>query len=129
MRPKVADGWRSGVLDNAGRVDASSVERSGAGAARVRHSRCARYRAGGPAPWGIGWLRSDRQVAGRYDAGVARAADDLPTDPALVVLNPGDEVTPEAFAAWLDRRRSDEPTDPGLTAAETLAAARAAGEV
>lgn len=68
-------------------------------------------------------------MAGRYDAGVARAADDLPTDPALVVLNPGDEVTPEAFAAWLDRRRGDEPTDPGLTAAETLAAARAAGEV
>lgn len=78
---------------------------------------------------GDGWLRSDRPVAGRYDAGVARAADDLPTGPALVVLNPGDEVTPEAFAAWLDRRRGDEPTDPGLTAAETLAAARAAGEV
>jgi hypothetical protein len=46
----------------------------------------------------------------------------------VVVLNPDDEVTPEAFAAWLDRRQSGEPLDPGVTAAETLAEARATGE-
>ncbi|MDP9387331.1 MAG: hypothetical protein M3Q48_05235 [Actinomycetota bacterium] len=47
----------------------------------------------------------------------------------MVVVNPDDEVTAETFTAWLDRRRSDQPVNPGVTAAETLAAARAAGEV
>ncbi len=67
--------------------------------------------------------------ADQYDVEVAREAEDLPSDPAVVVVNPGDEVTAETFTAWLDRRRSDQPVDPGVTAAETLAAARAAGEV
>ena len=49
--------------------------------------------------------------------------------PAVVVVNPDDEVTPEAFAAWLDRRQVGEPVDPGVKAADTLAEARAAGEV
>jgi hypothetical protein len=61
--------------------------------------------------------------------GVARSAADLPSDPAVVVLNPDDEVTPESFAAWLDRRQVGEPVDPGVSAAETLAEARAVGEV
>jgi hypothetical protein len=42
-----------------------------------------------------------------------------------VVLNPDDEVTPKAFAAWLDRRQAGEPVDPGISAAETLAEVRA----
>jgi len=46
----------------------------------------------------------------------------------VVVLNPDDDVTPEAFLDWLDRRQTGEPVDPGVTAAETLAEARAAGE-
>lgn len=54
---------------------------------------------------------------------------DVPSDPAVVVLNPDDEVTPGLFVAWLDRRRGEEPRDPGVRAADTLAEARAAGEV
>ena len=50
------------------------------------------------------------------------------SDPAVVLLNPEDEVTPEAFAAWLDRRQAGEPATPAVTAAETLAEARNAGE-
>ena len=59
---------------------------------------------------------------------VVRRAADIPSDPAVVVLNPEDEVTPETFAGWLDRRQAGEPVDPGVSAAETLAEARAVGE-
>ena len=45
-----------------------------------------------------------------------------------MVLNPDDEVTPESFSAWLDRRQEGEPVDPGITAAETLAEIRTTGE-
>lgn len=45
------------------------------------------------------------------------------------MVNPDDEVTPESFAAWLDRRQVGVPVDPGVKAADTLAEARAAGEV
>ena len=61
------------------------------------------------------------------DAVVSRA-EDLP-NPAVVVVNADDEVTPEAFRAWLDQLQSGEPLDLGVTAAQTLAEARAAGEV
>ena len=54
---------------------------------------------------------------------------DTPADPAVVVVNPDDEITPESFAAWLDRRQAGEPVDPGVRAADSLAEARAAGEV
>ena len=54
---------------------------------------------------------------------------DTPSDPAVVVLNPDDEVTPESFTVWLDRRQAGEPIDPGVRAADTLTEARAAGEV
>ena len=54
---------------------------------------------------------------------------DTPSDPAVVVLNPDDEITPESFTAWLDRRQAGEPVDPGVRAADSLAEARAAGEV
>jgi hypothetical protein len=60
---------------------------------------------------------------------VARNAADLPPDPAVVVVNPDDEVTPELLTAWLDRRQAGDPTDPKVSATETLAKARAAGEV
>jgi len=60
---------------------------------------------------------------------VARRPDDLPPDPAVVVLNPEDDVTAESFAAWLDRRKGGEPVDPGVRAADALYEARAAGEV
>lgn len=54
---------------------------------------------------------------------------DIPSDPAVAVLNPDEEITPESFAAWLDRRQTGEPVDPGIRAADTLAEMRAAGEV
>lgn len=57
---------------------------------------------------------------------MARLAAEL--DPAVVVINPDDAVTAESFNAWLDRRQAGCPTDPGVTAAETLAGARADGE-
>ncbi|MDQ3757247.1 MAG: hypothetical protein M3394_05305 [Actinomycetota bacterium] len=59
---------------------------------------------------------------------MVRRAADIPRDGAVVLLNPDDEVTPETFAAWLDRHRAGEPIDPGVTAAETLTEARALGE-
>jgi hypothetical protein len=67
-------------------------------------------------------------AAGKVN-GVVRPAADIPSDPAVVVINPDDEVTPEAFIAWLDRRQAGKPINPGVSAAETLAEARAAGEV
>jgi hypothetical protein len=54
---------------------------------------------------------------------------DTPSDPAVIVVNPGDEITPESFTAWLDRRQAGEPVNPGVRAADTLAEMRATGEV
>ncbi|MDQ3679545.1 MAG: hypothetical protein M3378_03185 [Actinomycetota bacterium] len=60
---------------------------------------------------------------------MARHADDQPTDPAVLFTNPDEDVTPQAFRAWLDQVQTGEPLELGVTAAETLAEARAAGEV
>lgn len=54
---------------------------------------------------------------------------DVPSDPAVVVLDPHEEITPESFVAWLDRRQAGEPIDPGVRAADTLPDTRTAGEV
>ncbi len=59
---------------------------------------------------------------------MVRRPDDVP-DRAVVLVNPDDEVTAERFRAWLDERQSGEPLDLAVTAAETLAEARADGEV
>ena len=59
---------------------------------------------------------------------VVSRAEDLP-DPAVVVVNPDDEVSSEAFLTWLDQLQSGEPAHASVTAAQTLAEARAAGEV
>jgi hypothetical protein len=59
---------------------------------------------------------------------VVSRTEDLP-DPAVVVVNPDEEVTPEVFREWLDLLQSGEPLHLGITAAQTLAEARAAGEV
>lgn len=61
--------------------------------------------------------------------GMARSADDFFENPAVVVVNPDDDVTPERFLAWLDQLQTGEPLDLPVTAAETLAEARAAGEI
>lgn len=58
---------------------------------------------------------------------VARPAEEL-ADPAVVLVNPDDVVTAESFNAWLDARQAGRPSDPGVTAAETLAEARIADE-
>lgn len=60
---------------------------------------------------------------------MARRPSDLPSDPAVIVLNPEDEVTAGSFSAWLDRRQAGAPLDPGVRASDTLADARASGEV
>lgn len=60
---------------------------------------------------------------------MARRSDHHPIDPAVVAVNPDEEVTPEAFTTWLDQLQSGEPIELGVTAAQTLAEARAAGEV
>lgn len=73
------------------------------------------------------WARSPART-GLPHTSIGRRPD-VPADLAVVVVNPDDEVTPESFAAWLDRRQVGEPVDPGVKAAETLAEARAAGEV
>ncbi len=59
---------------------------------------------------------------------VVSRAENVP-DPAVVVVNTDDEVTPEAFRDWLEQLQSGEPLHLGVTAAQTLAEARAAGEV
>ncbi|MGH9076281.1 MAG: hypothetical protein ACRDY0_02300 [Acidimicrobiales bacterium] len=59
---------------------------------------------------------------------MARRAHHQPINPAAVV-NPDDEVTPEAFTAWLDQLQAGEPIELAVTAAQTLAEARTAGEV
>ena len=64
-----------------------------------------------------------------YSGDVARHAADLPSDPAEVVVNPEEDVTPETFRAWLEHRQEGDPVDPGVRAADTLAEVRAAGEV
>jgi len=68
-------------------------------------------------------------TASKYSWTVARRASDSPADPAIVVLNPDDDVTAESFEAWLEHRQAGVPADPGVRAAETLVEARAAGEV
>ena len=58
---------------------------------------------------------------------MARRAEET-TDPAIVVANPDEEVTPELFLAWLDNRQKGTPVKTTVSAAETLAEIRAAGE-
>jgi hypothetical protein len=45
-------------------------------------------------------------------------ADDFGDDPALMLANPDDEVTPESFLAWLDRVQQGDPVDPGCSGGE-----------
>ena len=59
---------------------------------------------------------------------VASRASDLPSDPAVVVTNPDDDVTAETFEAWLDHRQASEPTSPAVRAADTLAEVRTLDE-
>ena len=60
---------------------------------------------------------------------MARGAGDQPLDPAVVEIEPDCEVTPASFNLWLDECQSGEPLNLDVSAAATLADARAAGEV
>jgi len=59
--------------------------------------------------------------------GMAHRAADLPNDPAVVVTNPGENVTAGAFRKWMDRRQVGEPANPAVRAADTLAELRESG--
>lgn len=78
----------------------------------------------GPRAWPI--MEPHQNASGKVGA-MARPTAEL-SDPAVVVVNPGDAVTAECFNTWLDKRQAGLPSDPGVTAAETLAEARVAGE-
>ncbi len=78
-------------------------------------------------------MSSTSSPQGRLELGgtigvVVRRAEDMP-NAAVVVVNSDDEVTAEAFNAWLAQLQSGEPVHLDVTAAQTLAEARAAGEV
>jgi hypothetical protein len=48
-------------------------------------------------------------------------------DPAIVLVNPKEEVTSESFLAWLDRRQQGSPVVTSVSAAETPEEIRDAG--
>ncbi|MDP8928487.1 MAG: hypothetical protein M3O70_07915 [Actinomycetota bacterium] len=60
---------------------------------------------------------------------MAGSAEEFPGYPAVIVINPDDNVTSETFAAWLDQLQTGEPVQLPVSAAETLTEARGAGEV
>lgn len=60
---------------------------------------------------------------------MARGAGEQPFGSAVVEIDPDVEVTPESFNIWLDDCQSGAPLNLDVTAAATLADARAAGEV
>lgn len=76
-----------------------------------------------------GFLRAPGRLGSRTLGIVARGAGGQPLDPAVVEIDPDFEVTPASFNLWLDERQSGEPLNLDVSAAETLADARAAGEV
>ena len=57
------------------------------------------------------------------------SADHFPSDPAIVVANPDEDVTAESFTAWLDDRQKGTPIAISVSAAETLAEIRGSGEL
>ena len=59
---------------------------------------------------------------------MARSADHVSSDPAIVVTNPDEDVTAESFTAWLGDRQKGTPIERSVSAAETLAEIRAYGE-
>jgi hypothetical protein len=63
---------------------------------------------------------------GRYDGGMANRADDVPPCSAVVVTNPEEDCSPEAFHVLLDDLLAGpEPELESLDAAEALRELRA----
>jgi hypothetical protein len=50
------------------------------------------------------------------------------SEPKVIVVNPDEKVTSVSFLAWLDARQSGQPVTTSVSAAETLAEIRQAGE-
>jgi hypothetical protein len=71
------------------------------------------------------------EVLGIYPGSVARRPEDLPTQLPVDVVRDGlsDDDVAASFADWLAAMDETEPIELGVSAADELAAARAAGEV
>jgi hypothetical protein len=69
--------------------------------------------------------------SGVYCPSMARRAEDLPTPPVVDVVADGldDDEVAAAFATWLAELDDEQPIELPASAADELAAARAAGEV
>jgi hypothetical protein len=72
-------------------------------------------------------LSAGNPAGGQEYAGVvARRAGDLHDDPAIEIVNPDDDTSPEALAAWLAELDGDDDwIELPVTAAELLAEDRA----
>ena len=70
---------------------------------------------------------SDHLQCGRgYAVAVVRRAGDLHDDPAIEIVNPDEDTSPEALAAWLaELDAAGDWIDLPITAAELLAEDRA----
>ena len=89
-------------------------------------SRCGTPIGGGRTCWNV---LSRGAVGGQgYSWSVESQAAPSPSDPAVVVTNPDEPVTPEAFRAWLDRLQSGEPLHLPVRAVDTLSDLRSTGE-
>jgi hypothetical protein len=65
------------------------------------------------------------QVGGGRVVDVARHASDLPADPAIVVTNPDEDCSPEAFRVFIDEiLAGPEPELDNIGAAEALSEMR-----
>ena len=61
-----------------------------------------------------------------YAVPMARRADDFGNDSAIDIVNPEDDTSAEAIAAWIaDLERDDDWIDLGSTAADLIAEDRA----
>ena len=68
----------------------------------------------------------DRQAGRGYAVAVVRRAGDLHDDPAIEIVNPDEDTSPEAVAAWLaELDAAGDWIDLPVTAAELLAEDRA----
>ncbi|MDQ3946066.1 MAG: hypothetical protein M3357_13130 [Actinomycetota bacterium] len=76
---------------------------------------------------GINWSDQQRElIRQRYRGDVARDAADLPADPIIVVTNPDEDCSPEAFRSFIDDLLAGpEPELDTIGAAEALSELRA----
>jgi len=74
-------------------------------------------------------MRACSGSSGRYDGGMANRPNDLPPGSAVVIINPDEDCSPEAFHALLDDLLAGpEPELESLDAAEAIRELRADAE-